>query len=132
MAGRFDRNRTVRGWPGRGAAGSTPRTVRPGAPAWSRGGRSRTPLAAAVTFHRPVATGTITFPFESRIRKGPEAETTASLAPTAGWAPGLAAGVGTPARGPGGVPRDDSPSSTATRTRAGSLAAGTLVGWVPP
>ena len=47
IAGRFDLKRTVSGWPGRGTGGSTPRTVRPGAPAWSRGGRSRTPMAVA-------------------------------------------------------------------------------------
>ncbi len=106
-------------------------------------------MAAGTTFHVPVATGTTTLPFESRIRKGPEAETTASprtgtggtpgraaFPAAAGLAPAAGAGplapAGGDARGPGGVPRDDSPSSTATRTRAGSLAGGTFVGWMPP
>src|SRR5581483_5031021 len=77
IAGRFDLNRTVTGWPGRGAAGSMPSTVSPAGPAWSRGGRSRRPLPAGTILHGPVATGTTTLPFESRIRNGPKAATTA-------------------------------------------------------
>src|SRR5437588_5810365 len=108
-----------------------PSTDRPGAPAWSRGGRSRTPVAVGTTFHDPRATGTITLPLESSTRKGPEAETTVSGAGGAGFP--LAGGAGFPAAGgrAGFPPAGGAagfPLSTATLTVAGSLAAGTLTG----
>src|SRR2546423_1850882 len=118
MAGRLEVNRTVTGWPGTGTAGSTPRTDRPASPAWSRGGRSWRPLAAGTTRQGPVATGTTTLPVESRMRNGPEAETTAPAA----------AGAGLAASGGFGA----WPVLMATRTRAGSRAAGTRVGTMPP
>src|SRR5258708_642849 len=118
-----------------------PSTVRPGAPAWSRGGRSLTPVAVGTTFHDPGATRPATLPLESSTRKGPEAETTVSGAGGAGFAatggagfPG-AGGAGFPDAGGAGVPSGGPagrPLATATRTVAGSLAAGTLTGWIPP
>src|SRR5882762_3822997 len=107
-----------------------PSTVSPGAPAWSRGGRSRTPVAVGTTFHDPRATGTTTLPLESSTRKGPEAETTVSGA--GGGGAGLPpAGGGGASLAPGGGPAGF-PLSTATLTVVGSLAAGTLAGWIPP
>src|SRR5581483_2340541 len=108
-------------------------------------GSSCRPLAAGTTRHEPVATGTTTLPRESSTRNGPEAETTAGpgagaaeggtaglpaaagLAPTAGLAPAASGGLGGSAGGCG-----DAPVLIATRTRAGSLAAGARAGSIPP
>src|SRR5581483_2028057 len=102
-------------------------------------GSSCRPLAAGTTRHEPVATGTTTLPRESSTRNGPEAETTAGpgagaaeggaagLPAAAGLAPTAAGGLGGSAGGCG-----DAPVLIATRTRAGSLAAGTRAGSIPP